>query len=335
MREKLQAAGYDMAAVPEAELEPGAERTPVTNALLHWARTLDDWRTRGQMARAEAHEALHLTLREWRQSEAARLRMAPASVLADHLLLKVALVKPREADSLLALGARVTAGGATAVIALISKWREEHAAAAEASQASSGTGGASSQAAGSSQARTGGAAMVMPAGTYQPKARWALANPPAGKKPPNWEASWKRFGGGESLEKIALTQENGKPIQPSTVLNHLMSALLQGRPMELQRLAQQAAAAQCSPPSQEEWDMLTSAEAAAVVDVAKVEKVAQTDLLKAFLPEAEKPYAERTEVEKEKLAAWYPKCTWFMAMRRVGLTPSFEQGGVAKKARIE
>ena len=106
---KLLAAGYDVAAVPESELEPGAERTPVTNALLHWARTLDDWRARGQQSRAEAHEALYKQLVDWRQAEASRLRMAPASVLADHLAFKIALVKPQEAESLSVLGARIFA----------------------------------------------------------------------------------------------------------------------------------------------------------------------------------------------------------------------------------
>lgn len=99
LREKLLAAGYDVAAVPEAELEPGAERTPVTTALLQWARTLDDWRARGQDQRADAHEALYKSLVQWRQAEAARLRMAPASVLADHLAFKIALVKPAEPES--------------------------------------------------------------------------------------------------------------------------------------------------------------------------------------------------------------------------------------------
>eukprot|EP00966_Prymnesium_polylepis_P220771 5106387-Prymnesium_polylepis.1 len=119
VREQLLKAGYELAAVPEAELEPGAERTPVTNALLHWARTLDDWTRRGMGSRADAHRALHVNLLGWRQEEAQRLRMAPASVLADHLALKLCLVKPADPDSLQVLGARVTADGAAAVVALI------------------------------------------------------------------------------------------------------------------------------------------------------------------------------------------------------------------------
>ena len=56
---------------------------------------------------AEAHEALYRQLMQWRTAEAARLRMAPASVLADHLVMKICHTKPTESESLLALGARL------------------------------------------------------------------------------------------------------------------------------------------------------------------------------------------------------------------------------------
>ena len=193
LRTKLLAAGYDVAAVPESELEPGAERTPVTNALLHWARTLDDWRARGQQSRAEAHEALYKQLVDWRQAEASRLRMAPASVLADHLAFKIALVKPQEAESLSVLGARITAEGAKQVVALIQKWQaagwwHKGAPSSDAnasSAAGASQGGGAAAAAGASAGAAGGevgdAALVFPAGLFHPT-KWPLAVPPAGKK---------------------------------------------------------------------------------------------------------------------------------------------------------
>ena len=70
-------------------------------------------------------------------------------------------------------------------------------------------------------------ALLLPAGVQQPRA-WKLAVPPAGKKPPGWEASWQRFQKGDSIERIALTQESGKTIQPNTVHGHLLTALVQG-----------------------------------------------------------------------------------------------------------
>lgn len=239
---------------------------------------------------------------------------------------------------LLALGARITAAGAAHVTGLIQRWKEETVASGTTlSQGSSQAGGGGAAAGGSSNggaAEEGDAVMVLPSGVYQPKP-WALAVPPAGKKPPAWEASHGRFHtGGESLEKIALTQENGKSIQPSTVLGHLLTALTQGRPLALDRLAHQAAAQNCLPPTQSEWEQLASAEAGSAIDVAKTEKLIMTDLLKTFLPAAEKDFKERSDDEKAVIALWYGRLHWFTAMRRIGLQPSFAMGGAAKKPRV-
>jgi len=43
-------------AVPEAELQPHAVDKAVSNAVLHYARTIASWRERGQEKRADAHE---------------------------------------------------------------------------------------------------------------------------------------------------------------------------------------------------------------------------------------------------------------------------------------
>ena len=329
--QKLKAAGIDVSMVPEAELEPGADKTPVTSAILHWTRTLDDWKARGQVARAEAHEALYRQLMQWRTAEAARLRMAPASVLADHLVMKICHTKPTESESLLALGARITAQGANALIELIQRWRTAHAdVAGGASQGPAASQGGAS-AAGASQ---GGAPMQLPPETYTPAAPWKLAVPPAGKKPPVWDASWRRFQQGqkESIEQIALTQVSGKAILPSTVSGHLLTALVQGRPVDLARLAQQVTAQGLAPPSEDEWDRLESAEAASGIDVVTTLKLVKTDMCKVFLPAAEKEWAERDDAEKAEVSYWYAKLDWYTAFRKVGLVPSF--AGAAKQARM-
>ena len=350
--QKLQAAGIDVGMVPEAELEPGAEKTPVTSAILHWTRALEDWRSRGQAGRADAHEALFRSVQQWRVSEAARLRMAPASVLADHLVMKICQIKPTESESLLALGARITADGARALIGLLDGWRAQHGtfiggassqgaaasqgastAASQGSQGSGGGQGGQGGQAGGSQG--GGSPMKLPAGTYTPARPWSLAVPPAGKKAPAWEMSWRRFQEGkkESVEMIALTQESGKAIQPSTVTGHLLAALVQGRPVDLQRLAQQCERQGLAPPSEDEWEKLESAEAASGLDVVKTEKLSTTDVLKVFVPGAEKPFAERDDAEKAELNRWFGKLSWYTSFRKVGLVPSFE-GGAAKQARM-
>ena len=43
-RKRLAERGVDLAEVPEAELQPNAEQTPVTTAILHYHRQLKQWR---------------------------------------------------------------------------------------------------------------------------------------------------------------------------------------------------------------------------------------------------------------------------------------------------
>ena len=106
--------------------------------------------------------------------------------------------------------------------------------------------------------------MDLPTGPYTPARAWALATPPTGKNGAAWEASWQRFDSGESLEKIAITQVKADgsakaAIQAITVGNHVLTALTQGRAVDLQRLAVQMS----PPPSANDWEALIGAEAAA------------------------------------------------------------------------
>ena len=76
-RKGLAERGVNLAEVPEAELQPNAEQTPVTTAILHYYRQLKQWRDTGKAERAEAHEALHGSVVSWRAAEAKRVGMAP------------------------------------------------------------------------------------------------------------------------------------------------------------------------------------------------------------------------------------------------------------------
>ena len=86
-------------------------------------------------------------------------------------------------------------------------------------------------------------------------------------------------------------------------------------------------------PSEDDWERLESAEVASGHVVATTEKLNMTDLLKVFLPAAEKPFAERNESEKAEMSVWYAKFNWFASFRKIGLVPSFEAGSV-KQARL-
>ena len=172
------------------------------------------------------------------------------------------------------------------------------------------------------------APMVFSASTFEPRAAWACAvQPDPSRKLPVWVASWRRFQAGESIECIAVSPKGGKAIQPVSVVSHLMTALTHGRPLDLQRLAQQCETNACAPPTRDEWARLVVAEASAGVDVVANAKVGQVELLKPILPEAAKPFIDRTEVEATRYRAWCTKTLWYLALRRIELQPSFESSG--------
>merc|ERR1740139_1174185 len=150
----LAARGVDVAEVPESELQPNAEQTPVTTAILHYFRQLKQWRESGKTERAEAHEALHGSVVAWRAAEAKRVGMAPGAIFADHVAMKLVLVKPTSTEALKIAGARLSADGARALLDLVAEWQLAHGSGS--SQASASQGGASSQGGGGSQQSASG-----------------------------------------------------------------------------------------------------------------------------------------------------------------------------------
>ena len=340
----LRSRGVDTAAVPPSELQPYAAGGPVTEAILAFTNTLAGWRSRGLETRAAAHEDLLERIKAWRQAEAERLRLAPASVLPEHQAFSLAKVKPLHLESLKALGVRVA--GAASLLAVLDRWRAEQvdggggASQGSSQPADTPTAAASAAAAaatrGSSPVASASAAeraLPLPPGRFTPAGPWALAKPPpaAGKKPANWEESWRRFTAGEGAEVIAMQQPSGKPVQTSTVVGHVLTALTQGRPVDLGRLATFLPA-----PTLADWEALREAEDAAGVDVVADDKVQMTALLKTFLPAASKEFGERTPADKATLDQWYGRCHWYMALRRVGYAPpdSAGVGSEAKRARV-
>jgi RecQ family ATP-dependent DNA helicase len=339
LEKALTSHGIDLSLVPEAELQPYTEEAdrPITRAILAYSNLIQGWRSRGQDKRADAHELLFTRIKEWRQEEAMRLRLAPVNVLPDHLAMALVKVKPTALDALQAIGVRTAS--APQLLGLIAAWRVEYeeeatgssqaAAAAAGGPAAGGASSSSSQAAADADAP-----LPLPPGKYAPSAPWRFAKPPpmAGKKMPPWEESWNRLQRGESPEVIALSQPNGKPILPSTVVGHALTALTQGRPVDLHRVAGTSGGGL---PSLREWGMLRDAELSTGIDCVADERAGMKALLADFVPAATKPPDESTPEDKAALAPWYDKCKWFFALRRVGYDPaddSAEHG--AKRPRV-
>ena len=137
---------------------------------------------------------------------------------------------------------------------------------------------------------------------------------PRGQKPPAWRRHAAASSAAASLEKIALTQESGKAIQHyPTVLGHLLTALVQGRPVDLARLAQRGAPRRAAADAGRVER--SRAQAASGQDIPTTEKHSMTDLLGVFLPAAEKPYAERSDAENSATRGW--QVHWYAAFRRV------------------
>ena len=58
------------------------------------------------------------------------------------------------------------------------------------------------------------------------------------KTGPSWESSYLRFAKGESPTSIALSPTHGgRPLTVTTIMGHIQEAVVQGRAVDLQRLA--------------------------------------------------------------------------------------------------
>jgi len=241
-------------------------------------------------------------------------------------------------DALRAIGVRLA--GAQELLGVIDAWRAENGDAggpSQASQNASAAAAAPATATSSSAVRgeadgsgssgaVADAPLPIPPGPFTPPRAWPLAKPlpPAGKKAPPWEESWKRLSRGESPEVIAMQQPSGKPIATSTVIGHGATALTYGRPVDIQRLASFAASGGGvgGLPTMRDWDRLRDAEVSLQLDVTLDEKAGATQLLADFLPAAATAFDQRTEADKASLAPWWDKVKWYMALRRAGYEPA-------------
>ena len=220
----------------------------VSAAILQYDKPLAGWRERGQSEAPSARGAPPPAA-QWRLAEAARLQMAPASVLPDHVALKICHVLPESVETLHGPVVGLRVAGAAGVIDLIAKWKAEHGGAVGAEPPGQGAAAGGS---GGGDGDGGAAPMALPPGSYQP-ARWALAKVPKpgkGGAPPkkqNWEVSLERFQNGETPETIALSQEGGKAIQTATVIGHLLTP-------SPRAAARPPPAGETAPPPDEQWD---------------------------------------------------------------------------------
>jgi len=261
---KLTAHGF-IDKVPQEELaligEKGDPEGPVIRALLNWARTLEAYRKGGPtgVANAVRLEALYDKLVEWRAFQAKQLVMAPAQLLPEHLLRTICYVQPESAQSIIEAGVRIPQRAAEELAGLITAWKHLGAATTGARTANERDPLTETVQNKRVSAPSESGLLIIPDGPMRPQKRWPFLKETVGStknpRPASWVLSARRYESGESAERIAMTQESGKPIKTSTVVNHLFTAVQAGWQLRLRPLTKIVA-----PPTQAEWTQLERAE---------------------------------------------------------------------------
>lgn len=247
--------GVDLLHIPHAELESGDGEAIA--AYKRWYSYVDSLSARGRSDVVNRLDDMKSRIEAWRMDMAERYRMAPASVMEEHLLVKIAYATASlragshiDKDALIAAGVR--SNGINELTSVLNEWADEsHKDSQNVATESEGDAACFHM-------------FFTPGQTFRPGNSWRFAlykpNKKTGKAA--WEASYDRFVNGEHPQTIAMTQAGGKPIQVATVVGHLLDALTLGRAVDLHRLS-----ASESPPTKSEWEELIRCSVETDIDV--------------------------------------------------------------------
>ena len=313
----LKQKGVDLEQIPQEELESGDGEAIA--ALKRWHSYVESMTSRGRSEVVERLKDLRSRIEGWRMDMAERYRMAPASVMEDHLLVRVAYAAASlrdgsrmDKDALVAAGVR--SNGIEELSTVLGEWAEE------AKQESRG-----------GDDNEGDLPMTFAAGGhFQPANSWRFSVYKPAKKTgkASWEPSYDRFTDGEHPQAIAMTQKSGKPIQAATVVGHILEGLVQGRAVDLARLASAD-----PPPTKGQWEKLVRCSVETGFDVtgdpahsgADGGKFIMKDFLVPILGNefALKDFKERTPEESANFSNWCQCLKWYLAFKKVGYEPTF------------
>jgi len=315
---ELKRKGVDLQQIPEDELEAGDGEAIL--ALKRWYSYVDSMTERGRTDVVDRLDDLRSRIDAWRMDMAERYRMAPASVMEEHLLVKIAYAAATlragsrmDKDALVAAGVR--SNGIDELSVMLGEWANE-------TKKESQDGESDEK----------DAPMHFEHGKiYQPSNSWRFAvyrpNKKTGKAA--WELSYDQFANGTHPQTIAMTHKSGRPIQVGTVAGHILEAMVLGRPVELARLSSVD-----PPPTKNEWEELVRCSVETGVDVTGDPATSGTNserfVMKDFLVPimgnafALKDYKDRTPEETDKWNKWLGCLKYYLAFRRVGYKPSFQ-----------
>merc|ERR1711920_524173 len=151
----------------------------------------------------------------------------------------------------------------------------------------------------------------------------------------NWEETYMRFRNGETMQAIAMAQPKGKaPVQVSTVLSHVLTALSHGMPVDLQRAFTDA---EISIPEEADWMKIEEAAAERNCNVDAPEYKSKEVLCGILGPEnVNREPTEKSEADKAREALWYTRLRIWEALKKVRFQPSFSDAeeNVLKKQKL-
>ena len=148
-----------------------------------------------------------------------------------------------------------------------------------------------------------------------------------------WKKYNARWNAEETLKSIADNPPNGtKAVQVSTVLNHILTALLEppsppliSRQVNLARLSREAQESDCGPPSLKHWRQLRGwADRHPIVpDDANFVSESVKKLQGCAADENGIPhcYLDRSDEQKAHYSAWGVRARWFVHLTVVGVVP--------------
>jgi RecQ family ATP-dependent DNA helicase len=312
---QLEEAGINLELIPNEEFESGDGIT--IQAYLKWNSYIKSLRKRNREDYIQELENLLSRIEVWRHSTAEKVRMAPSTVLAEHLTYSIAytvatLQGKVEKDALVAVGVR--SRELESLVQSIHQWQDDVQIVSSSSVKDT----------------TIMSQMVLP-DMFTPPRAWehAIYKPLKKTGIASWESSHTRFVSGEHPQAIAMSPISGNPVTVATVINHIMEGLVQGRSTPLKRLAFLT-----NPlPRSDVYDRLIECESMSGMDPVGLPAVSgrdgetfrMTDFLRPIIGDelADKPFGDRTPKDKAELKEWYAALNWYLVFRRIGYEPSF------------
>jgi RecQ family ATP-dependent DNA helicase len=325
--------------LPQEEVQAGDG--VAIRAYSKWLNYVQKAEEMGRNDRVHDLNQLQVLLEDWRSQVAVEYSMAPVNVLAEHIMISLAYTLATLQPGAKLTAEEITAAGVRSraiprLVTLLDAWVNKAQPAPTTATTASAQGGLSNP----TQNSSDDAKMIF-LGRVKASKPWAHAvyKPVKKTRIAVWESSYIRFTKGESPTTIAMSPEGGRrqPIQAATVVGHLLEAVVQGREMDLQRLAQ------ClPPPTQSEWQRLENAELTMAMSVTgdpadsgvSGESFKMTDLIRPIIGEtlADTPFTERTEADKQLFSYWCDKLKWYMALKRINHVPTFSSGSTLLQA---